>query len=222
MRCVLLDLDGTLSDPFIGISRCVIHALEGMGLPLPGDDDLRGWIGPPLPDSFSAWFARHGLSADPRAALARYRARYGERGWRENRVYPGVADALEALSRSGLRLLLATSKPQVYAARIVEHFGLARWLHSVHGSELDGRRSDKVELLAHVIRTEQLDPGACLMIGDREHDMRAARYHALFAAGALWGFGSARELRAAGAHWLLRRPRDMPVLVHRLMGEAKP
>lgn len=208
----LLDLDGTLTDPYPGISACIRQALQQMGIPEPGPDQLRGWIGPPLLDSFARHFRSLGLAADPQLALSLYRERFASRGLFENSVYPGVAESLAKLRSAGLRLCLATSKPRVYALRIVAHFGLDAWLDECYGSELDGKRSDKVELLEYVLEHEGIAANCCAMIGDRRHDMEAARYHGLRAIGVLWGYGSREELLQAGAEALATEPAELPAL----------
>jgi phosphoglycolate phosphatase len=198
---ILLDLDGTLTDPYPGISRCIVHAIEEQGLPAPPERQLGDWIGPPLLESFARYFESLG-EGDADRALVSYRGRFTEKGLFENAVYDGIPDLLRDWQSQGKKLYLATSKPRVFAQRIVEHFGLDRFLSGVHGSELDGRRSDKVDLLEHVIRHEQLRPGECAMVGDRKHDVAAARYHGMRAVGVLWGYGSREELLAAGAERL--------------------
>jgi phosphoglycolate phosphatase len=205
---ILFDLDGTLTDPWPGISRCVRYALDQMDLPHPPETDLRGWIGPPLQHSFSNWLAETG-GGDAALALSLYRERFSRTGLLENTVYQGVVALLDELFCAGHRLLLATSKPRIYACRIVEHFGLDRFLAGIYGSELDGSRADKIELLAYIINQEQLHPADCLMLGDREYDMRAARYHGMRAVGALWGFGSSSELYESGAQWLISSPGEL-------------
>ena len=207
---VLLDLDGTLTDPFLGIGRCVAHALTELGLPVPGESALRRWVGPPLQHSFGAWFEALGAAADGERALALYRERFAEVGLYENTVYPGIPEALDDLVSAGATLRLATAKPEVFARRIVAHFGLGERLASVHGSSLDGARIDKVDLLAHVQAVHTLQPAQCIMVGDREHDARAARYHGMAAVGVLWGFGSTAELREAGAQRLISTPSELP------------
>jgi phosphoglycolate phosphatase len=107
-------------------------------------------------------------------------------------------------------MLLATAKPEVFARRIVDHFSLSQWLVGVHGSELDGQRSDKTELLAHIIEFHGLEPAHCLMVGDREHDAVAARNHGVACIGVLWGYGSRDELEAAGARRLIDQPSELP------------
>lgn len=208
-QALLIDLDGTLTDPFEGIARCIVHALEALGAPLPDTRALRGWIGPPITDSFADWFAQTGVAANVDEALHIYRQRFASRGLFENTVYPGVPEALDELADHGFRLFVATSKPGVFARRILDHFGLSERFEGIYGSELDGTRVDKVELLDYLLGREALDADRSAMIGDREHDMRAARYHELAALGVLWGFGSAAELREAGAQWLVAEPRQL-------------
>ena len=202
-----------MTDPFPGISRCIVHALTELGLPIPDRDGLRRWIGPPLLDSFRDWFERKKIEADPDAALALYRQRFADIGLYENAVYEGIPEALDALVGAGHSLLLATAKPEVFARRIVAHFSLDRWLQQVHGSELDGRRGNKTELLQHILDEHGLDANLCMMIGDREHDMLAARHHGISAIGVLWGYGSEEELRASGAESLVREPQQLPGII---------
>ena len=208
VSCCLLDLDGTLTDPFIGISRCIAHALENLGHRVPADNELRSWIGPPLQLSFRAYLESRG-GGDAERAVFLYRERFAATGLYENAVYPGLPEALADLKTRGFRLLLATAKPAVYARRIVDHFGLGALLDGVYGSELDGRRTDKTHLLAHLLAAENVHAGECIMIGDREHDMRAAVHHSMKSAGVLWGYGSARELLESGAERLLDCPADL-------------
>jgi phosphoglycolate phosphatase len=195
---LLFDLDGTLTDNFPGISRSIVHALEALGLQAPDLATLRHCVGPPLRETFARL-----LATDDRvrieSALARYRQRYAVDGWRENEPYAGIEQAIATLAAAGHRLHVCTSKPRIYAQRIVEHFGLARHFTSLHGPELDGRFDDKAELMRHLLEVESLDPAACVMIGDRAQDVRAARANDVDALGVLWGYGSRTELIDAGA-----------------------
>ncbi len=210
---VLLDLDGTLTDPRAGIVGSIRYALEQLGEALPSDDRLARCIGPPLHSSFGDLLQ---TSDHKRIDLAveKYRERYSERGIFEKSVYPGVPEALARLSSHGARLLVATSKPKVFADRIIQHFDLGANLDSVWGSELDGMRSDKGMLIEHIIMRTKIDPGASIMVGDREHDAIGARANGLLAAGALWGYGSREELRAAGCAVFLQSPSEMVKLVN--------
>jgi phosphoglycolate phosphatase len=138
-----------------------------------------------------------------------YRERFSALGLYENSVYDGIPEMLEKLRSQSIRLIVATAKPSVYAHRIIEHFGLDRWLDAVYGSELDGRRTDKVELLRHLLKQQQLGPDECQMVGDREHDMLAARYHGAGAIGVLWGYGTPLELLESGAETLVASPAEL-------------
>lgn len=207
IRNVLLDLDGTLTDNFAGISRCIVHALERLGAPPPDDATLRTCVGPPLRESFARL-----LHTDDRdrieTAIAHYRERYRDLGWGENVVYEGIADAIAALARRQ-RLFLCTSKPQPFAERIVQRFGLAPHLAGLYGADLAGTLDDKRLLLAHLVAQERLDAEACAMVGDRRHDMIAARTHGVLAVGVLWGYGSEGELREAGAQRIVADPQGL-------------
>jgi phosphoglycolate phosphatase len=204
---ILLDLDGTLTDPREGITRCIQYALARLDRPVPEQDALLGCIGPPLHESFVDLLDGDRVLAD--RAVALYRERFGEVGLFENALYPGILDALDTLAEQGRRLFVATSKPTVYARRIVAHFGLDRRLDDVFGSELDGRRTDKSELLAHVLESTGSAPRRTMMVGDRRHDVAGALANGLYPVGVLWGYGSRRELQGAGAADLLRSPGEL-------------
>jgi len=208
----LLDLDGTLTDPFTGISRCIGHALETMGFPVPEGQALKTWIGPPLRNSFEQYLDSCG-GGDADHALRLYRERFANTGLYENNVYNGITTLLEGLHRSSIPLFVATSKPTVYAQQIVRHFKLGHWFKAVHGSELDGCNSNKTDLLRHIVDQWSLDPAECVMVGDREFDMKAARYHGMAAIGVLWGYGSATELLEAGAETLVSAPDELQQLL---------
>jgi len=198
-KAVLLDLDGTLTDPYRGISRCIIHALQTLQIPVPAEQDLKNWIGPPLKQSFGSWFESCDVKADADLALALYRERFSSKGLFENEVYPGIPELLSGLAASGTNFYLATSKPHVYAKQILEHFELDGFFSAVHGSELDGRNSGKYDLLAMIMATEHLSTASCIMVGDRHHDIDAAKAHGITSVGVLWGYGGKTELREAGA-----------------------
>ena len=192
---IFFDLDGTLTDPKPGITRCVQHALEQLGEPVPPADDLTWCIGPPLQDSF-ATLVGAGQAAE---ALRFYRERFSEIGLFENALYPGVTDCLTTLTRSGGRLCLASSKPLVYVERILEHFGLTRFFDGVFGSELDGTRTDKRELLAYALQQTGSEAARSVMVGDREHDIIGANHNGMGSIAVLYGYGSRDELERAGA-----------------------
>jgi phosphoglycolate phosphatase len=213
---VLLDLDGTLTDPRDGIVRSLRHALIGIGTLCPADETLKRYIGPPLQDSLAELLGPSRLGDVPRA-LALYRERYGPTGMFECVVYPGVPGLLSSLAGAGRRLFVCTSKPTVFAEQIVRHFRLDQHLDGVFGSGLDGTHSDKRELVAHVLARLDLPAAGVVMIGDRKFDVSAAHANGALAIGVTWGYGSVEELRDAGADALVDRPEQVPVAVDSLV-----
>jgi phosphoglycolate phosphatase len=212
LKSVLFDLDGTLTDPREGITRSIAYALERMGMPAPGLDALTFAIGPPLRRSLATLLGDESPAAVERA-LALYRERFADVGLYENAVYEGVAEALRTIAAGGATLYVATSKPRVYAERIVRHFGLEAQFEAIHGCELDGTREDKRDLLAHLLPHHGLGAQECAMIGDRGADMAAARHHGVRAIGALWGYGTREELAEAGADAFCPRFSELPALL---------
>jgi phosphoglycolate phosphatase len=210
MDAILFDLDGTLTDPYDGIARCITFAMERVGRPIAPSIDLARYIGPPLHASFRELCGSEDETA--MRAVAAFRERYGSLGIYEYARYPGITEMLAAL-RTVAPLYICTSKPTVYATRVVEHAGFDGVFAGVYGSELDGVRGDKAELMAFLLDRERLAGARIAMVGDREHDMRAARSNGVAALGTLWGYGSADELRAAGAHALVEAPADVPAVI---------
>lgn len=208
---VLFDLDGTLTDPREGIVECIKHALSGLGQKCPSDVELERYIGPPLQHSFGALLGEG--SSKVAAALELYRERFSSKGMFENKVYPEIPIALAALRALGASLFVATSKPTLFAERIIEHFGLGGYVRSVYGSELDGTRSDKVELISYILKAECISRAGTFMVGDREHDMVGALANGVSGIGALWGYGSSKELLEAGAAALCERPIDLAMIL---------
>lgn len=205
---VLLDLDGTLTDSSPGFIASIRHALVMLGRPVPPDTEIQSHIGPPLETTMAALLGS-GNAEHLAAGITHYRERYSRQGLFENSVYPGIPEALARLSAVGASLFVATSKPQVFAVRIVEHFGLAPHFKAVYGSELDGRHSHKAELLRHLLAAESLSPAETYMVGDRLHDVRGALANGVTSIGVLWGFGSRSELSDAGAHHLCEHPSQL-------------
>jgi phosphoglycolate phosphatase len=193
---LLVDLDGTLTDPAEGIVGSFRFALEALGRSPPPAAELTWIIGPPLRRSFAEVL---GGTGDPEEALSIYRGRYSTEGLFEAVVYDGVPESLAELRAAGIRLFLCTSKPAVYAERILRHFDLRRHFEAVYGAELDGRYEDKGDLIAFILGSQGLEPGDCCMWGDRKHDVIGASRHAIPTIGALWGYGGASELTEAGA-----------------------
>jgi phosphoglycolate phosphatase len=212
---VLFDLDGTLTDPFLGITRSMQHALRQMGQEPPPPEELRRYIGPPLQATFMELLGDEVLAA---RALGYYRQRYGEVGKFENELISGMANVLQTMTDAGHTLFVATSKLESYSLDIVEHFGLTRFFRRVHGSALDGSRADKGELIGHILRTEGLDPSRTVMIGDRLHDAHGAAKNDVQTIGVLWGFGDRTELEGAGAARIAASPAELPGIVGDLFG----
>jgi len=203
MTTVFFDLDGTLTDPKPGITRSIQYALRRLDRAVPSEQELTWCIGPPLHASLKKLLATDDL-ADK--ALSLYRERFGDIGLFENEVYPGIEATLSVLAESDRRLFVATSKPIVYAERIIDHFKLTGYFERVFGSELDGTRTDKTELLGYALRATGVDPSRATMIGDRSHDMIGARNNGMTAVGVLYGYGSREELVDAGAHHVCATP----------------
>jgi len=205
---ILFDLDGTLTDPKPGITKSVAYALARFGIEVDDLDALTPFIGPPLPESFRRYY---GFDAEKaRRAVGYYREYFAETGLYENAIYPGIPELLARLVARGKRPFVATSKPTVYAERVLEHFGLARHFERILGGELDLSRSDKVAIIADILAAR---PGvareAVVMVGDREHDIIGARGNRVDAIGVLYGYGTADEIRAA-------RPTHVAATVERL------
>ena len=189
---VLFDLDGTLTDPREGITRSIQYGLSKMGIDEPDLTQLEHFIGPPL---LQAFMATYGFDeAKAWEAMGFYRERFAVTGLYENEVFEGVTPLLETLVGQGRQLFIATSKPQVYAREIARHFDFAKHFKVIYGSELDGTRTNKVELIRHLMAEQGLNPAHTLMIGDRKHDLIGARDNGLDAAAVGYGFGSFEEL----------------------------
>lgn len=216
MKHVLFDLDGTLTDPKPGITRSIAHAIRCMNLPEVDPDELGWCIGPPLRGSLAKLIG----AGDPEMALAHFRERFGDVGWSENAVYPGIPEALSHLRVEGFRLHVATSKPEHFAKRILDHFDLRHHFDLVVGSELDGRREAKAEVIAHLLAEGSIDASKAVMIGDRMHDVEGARHHGIKCIGVLYGYGHPGELEEAGAWPLCSTPHEIADAVLQLRRAA--
>jgi phosphoglycolate phosphatase len=206
MTAIFFDLDGTLTDPKLGITRSIQYALGKLDRASPPEHELTWCIGPPLRASLKKLLGTDDL-ADK--ALSLYRERFADIGIFENEIYLGIEDTLSVLAASGRRLFVATSKPSVYAERIIDYFKLKVYFERVFGSELDGRRSDKTDLLAYALQTTRVSPSQAIMIGDRSHDMIGARNNGMTAVGVLYGYGTEEELLDAGAHHICATPQRL-------------
>lgn len=206
---LFFDLDGTLTDPKQGIIASFVYALDNLGRSDLIPANLDWCIGPPLRESFA-----HLLdTTDPdlvERAVSLYREYFAATGLFENFVYPGIVETLQIL-RKDFRLVLATSKPAVYARQILEKFELAQYFEAVYGAELDGRNSNKGELIGFILEQEKLLPDQVVMIEDREHDILGAKRNMVLAGGVTYGYGSEAELTGAGVTYLFHSPSQIPV-----------
>jgi len=195
---VFFDLDGTLTDPRDGIVRCIAHALATLDRPVPSERALERFIGPPLARTFEILLdTTDGTLVG--SAIEAYRARFTATGILENRVYPEIPGALALLASRGTTLCVVTSKPSVFARRILDHFGLSSYFTRVHGPDLSDTSYTKATLVGRALESERLLPCAAVMIGDRADDIEGARANGVRSIGVTWGYGSRAELDAAGA-----------------------
>lgn len=202
----LFDLDGTLTDPAEGITRSVVYALDKFGIK-EKEERLLKFIGPPLKESFMKFY---GFSdGDAALAIKYYREYYSERGIFENRVSEGVLEGLEKLKAAGVELAVATSKPQPFAVRILQKFGLYGYFAFVGGATMDETRTRKEEVIEYVLENLRPDRKKTVMIGDREHDILGAAACGISSVGVLFGYGTREELEAAGADFIARNMRDV-------------
>ncbi|MGN0631999.1 MAG: HAD-IA family hydrolase [Ruminococcus sp.] len=203
-KYLLFDLDGTLTDSEEGILNCVRYGLESCGFPVPEYEVLRAFIGPPLMYSCTHFC---GLSrADAERAILKYRERYSEKGIFENRLYEGIKELLSDLKNAGYKIALATSKPEVFALRILEHFGIAEYFDAAAGSTIgreDETKADMIRLAMKRLGLNETDKPHVLMIGDRKHDIIGAHECGVDAAGVCYGFAPEGELREYGADYIL-------------------
>ncbi|MGY0799354.1 HAD hydrolase-like protein [Lysobacter sp. A286] len=207
---LFFDMDGTLIDSAVGITRCVAHALTQMDVAVPPQSELRRWIGPSLRTSFGPLFDD---PADVERAVEHYRERFETHGWAEHDLYDGIGEVIESLHADGHRLAVVTAKNEPHARKIVDHLPFGHRFDDVIGATIDGSRSDKPELIAEALQRLQLIPSQCWMIGDRHMDIDGARHHGMRNIGVLWGFGGEAELRAAGAQVLAAAPAQLPGLL---------
>lgn len=197
-KTILFDLDGTLTDPGIGITRSVAYALRKMGLKDVEEHTLFKFIGPPLTDSFSEY--NHFDAQEVKQAVVYYREYYSDKGLYENELYEGIPELLKALLGKGYRIGLATSKPTDFAQIILEHFKIAEYFTFVAGSNLDGTRGEKAEVIEHALKNLMItDLSQVVMIGDREYDIYGAKKMGLDSIGVGYGYGTKEELITAGA-----------------------
>ena len=191
---IFLDLDGTVTDPAMGITNSVMHALRKYGMEVPPREELYSFIGPPLQASFQEFCGFD--DEEGKRAVEYYREYYRDNGIFENILYPGMKELLAELSARGKHLVLVTSKPHVFAKRILSYFEIAPYFEAVYGSELDGTHVEKEELIAYTLSDLGVSPAEAVMVGDRRFDIEGAKKHGLSSVGVLYGYGSREEIEA--------------------------
>lgn len=209
---ILFDLDGTLTDPGEGITNSVAYALKKYDIEVSDRSELYKFIGPPLKDSFMRYYSFSEEKAEQ--AIAYYREYFRDIGIFENRVYEGVEDMLRTLCDKEKTIVLATSKPEEFAVRILEHFDLKKYFNIVAGASMDSSRRKKGDVIAYAISLcEDFCKDTAVMIGDREHDVIGAKENGLKSIGVLYGYGNENELKVAGADYIVSSPADILNLI---------
>lgn len=209
---VLFDLDGTLTDPAEGITNSVAHALSKRGINVEDKSELNSFIGPPLTDSFEKYYGM--THEEAIIAVEDYREYFKPKGMFENKVYEGIPEMLAELNRSGKKLIVATSKPEVFAKRILEHFSLDGYFAFIAGSTLDGSRIKKGDVIKYALeKCDVTEIDKCIMIGDRLHDVEGAKECGMKSIGVLWGYGTRDELEMSDADFIADSIEDIAKIV---------
>lgn len=207
-KYILFDLDGTLTDPKVGITKAVAYALRDFHIDVENLDDLCKFIGPPLKDSFMEYYGFSKEDSD--TAIKKYREYFSVKGLYENIVYDGIKEVLQTLKDNKKTLILATSKPKIFALKILEHFDLLKYFDFVSGAELDGTRDKKGDVIAYALAENHIaDLSSVLMIGDRKHDIIGAKENYIDSMGVLYGYGNKEEFQKAGADYIVSTVKEI-------------
>ncbi len=207
-KYILMDLDGTLTDPFTGITKSVQHALKHYGIVVDDLTRLTPFIGPPLADSFQEFY--HFSRKQAEEAVWVYHERFVEKGWLENKVYEGMDDFLYLQKEMGRELFVATSKPESLAVKILDHFKLSQYFTFIGGDTMDHTRSSKDKIIRYVLEQGLIaDKDKAIMIGDRKYDMMGAQMNGIDSIGVLYGYGNREELEKAGATYIVSDIREL-------------
>lgn len=209
-KYILFDLDGTVTDSSEGIKNCLKYALEAAGIPIPSEEELYSFMGPPLIDSFQEITGMNYEEAVQ--ATKKYRERYSTVGLFENRLYEGIDKVIYSLKQQGHKLAIATSKPEEYSVRILEHFGIAGYFDEIVGSTLDGSRNTKSAVIKEVFRRmniKEAEKSQVIMVGDRKHDIIGARECQIASCGVYYGFAPENELEEYGADFIVYKVEEL-------------
>lgn len=205
---ILFDLDGTLTDPGLGITNSVMYALKKFGIDIPDRAALYKFIGPPLQESFEKYYGFSNEKSE--LAIQYYREYFKVSGLYENEVYDGIEELLKNLKAQNKSVILATSKPEVFAVEILKHFQLDKYFDFIAGATMDETRVKKADVISYALDSCKIsDLSAAIMIGDREHDILGAKQIGLDSIGVLFGYGSREELEAAGATYIASNVADI-------------
>ena len=208
---ILFDLDGTLTDPKVGITKSVDYALQKMGIIDNDLESLKKFIGTPLTKSFNEYYGFNFQEVEK--AIMYYREYFSVTGIYENIIYPGIEYILKELKNRKIKIIVATSKPLIYAKKITDHFNITKYFTNIEGSQLDGKLSDKTELIAYIMQKYNLLPGNTIMVGDREHDIIGAENNEIDSIGVGYGYGSNEELTYSGANYYVNTVNNLTGLL---------
>ena len=207
-KYILFDLDGTLTDPGLGITNSVIYSLKKLGIEETDKEKLYKFIGPPLFESYMKYYGFDKDTADKAVEL--YREYFKVTGLYENEVYEGIHDMLDSIRECGIKTLVATSKPEIFAIEILKHFNLYDKFDFVAGATLDGKRMKKADVIKYACDSFGIvDYSHCLMVGDREHDVIGAKEVGITCCGVTYGYGSYDELKNSGARYIVNTPKEI-------------
>lgn len=212
-QTILFDLDGTLTDPGIGITNSAMYALEKLGYPVPPRQELYKFIGPPLHDSFVEFYDMSQEQADEAVRL--FREYFGQSGIHENIMYEGIPQMLQQLKHAGKRLVLATSKPEKWAKMVMHEFGLDAYVPEIAAATMGRERSQKAHVIAYALDTFRIDPSSAVMVGDRKYDILGGKENGLPGIGVTYGYGDRQELESAGADAVADSPKQLTTLLLR-------
>ena len=205
---ILFDLDGTITDSGEGITKSVQYALKFFDILVDNLEDLHKFIGPPLKESFKEYYNFDEEKAN--TALVKYREYYADKGIYENSLYNGIVELLDTLKKNGKTIILATSKPEVYAKRILEYFKIDKYFTFVAGSDFEETRVKKGDVIKYALQGAKISEfSKVIMIGDREHDIIGAKVNNIKSIGVLYGYGDVIELTQARAEYIAKNPKEI-------------